>query len=302
LRHGPPSLWSGNLRLSLVLIPVRLIPAISTEEAISFRQIHEPSGMPIRNLKGIREGDEFVEVPEEEIVKGYEHAKGHHVLIDPKEIDELKLEAKHTIDMVRFVAEDEIDTRYWEKPYYLVPDGDEADEGYAIMQRALAEARKVAIGQLIMHGREHLVGIKALKGGLMLSILRYPDELRDPKPYFEGINTKADPEAVGLAKELIEAESGRFEPEKIPDKYAETLRELLRAKVEQRAPQIEVATEGKAPKEVINIMAALKESMQAKGRAKVRDAMRRRMGKPSEEDKPRPRASRPRSSQRRTAH
>jgi DNA end-binding protein Ku len=299
---APPSLWSGNLRLSLVLIPVRLIPAISTEEAISFRQIHEPSGMPIRNLKGIREGDEFVEVPEEEIVKGYEHAKGHHVLIDPKEIDELKLEAKHTIDMVRFVAEDEIDTRYWEKPYYLVPDGDEADEGYAIMQRALAEARKVAIGQLIMHGREHLVGIKALKGGLMLSILRYPDELRDPKPYFEGINTKADPEAVGLAKELIEAESGRFEPERIPDKYAETLRELLRAKVEQRAPQIEVATEGKAPKEVINIMAALKESMQAKGRAKVRDAMRRRMGKPSEEDKPRPRASRPRSSQRRTAH
>jgi DNA end-binding protein Ku len=123
---APPSLWSGNLRLSLVLIPVRLIPAISTEEAISFRQIHEPSGMPIRNLKGIREGDEFVEVPEEEIVKGYEHAKGHHVLIDPKEIDELKLEAKHTIDMVRFVAEDGIDTRYWEKPYYLVPDGDEA--------------------------------------------------------------------------------------------------------------------------------------------------------------------------------
>lgn len=188
------------------------------------------------------------------------------------------------------------------KPYYLVPDGDEADEGYAIMQRALAEASKVAIGQLIMHSRQLLVGIKALEGGLVLSILRYADELRDPKAYFEGINTKADPEAVGLAKELIEAESGRFEPEKMPDTYAETLRELLRAKVEQRAPQIEVATEGKAPKEVINIMTALKESMQAKGRAKVRDAVRKRMGKSSEEEKPRPRASRPRSSQRRTAH
>ena len=104
-----------------------------------------------------------------------------------------------------------------------------------------------------------------------------------------------------LAKQLVEAESGPFEPEKLPDKYAETLRELLRAKVEQRAPQIEVATEGKAP-QVINIMAALKESMQAKGRDKLRDAVQRRMGKPSEEDKPRPRASRPRSSQRRTAH
>jgi DNA end-binding protein Ku len=119
---------------------------------------------------------------------------------------------------------------------------------------------------------------------------------------FEGINTQADPAAVGLAKELFEAESGRFEPEKMPDKYAETLRELLRAKVEQRAPQIEVATDGKAPKEVINIMAALKESMQAKGRAKVRDAVRRRMGKPPEEERQRSRASRPRPSPRRTAH
>jgi DNA end-binding protein Ku len=297
----PPSLWSGNLRLSLVLIPVRLVPAVSTEEAISFRQIHEPSGTPIRQVKGVRDGDTFTEVPDEEIVKGYEYAKGQYVLIDPQEIDDLKLEAKHTIDMVRFVDEDEIDTRYWEKPYYLVPDGDEANEGYAIMQRALAETGKVAIGQLIMGGRAHLVGIKALKNGLMLSILRYADELRDPKPYFENINAELNTEAVGLAKELIEAESGRFQPEKIPDKYAETLRELLRAKVEQRAPQIEVATEGKAP-EIMNIMAALKESMQAKGRAKVRDVVRKRMGKPEKEEQRRPRASRPRPSPRRTAH
>jgi DNA end-binding protein Ku len=235
-------------------------------------------------------------------VKGYEYAKGHHVLIDPKEIDDLKLEAKHTIDMKQFVDENDIDSRYWEKPYYLVPDGDEADEGYAIMARALAETGKVAIGQLIMHGREHLVGIKALRGGLMLSILRYPYELREPKSYFEDIRVESKSEAVELATELIEAESGRFEPEKIPDKYAETLRELLQAKVEQRAPHIEVSTEVKAKPEVINIMAALKESMQAKGRAKVRDAVHRRMGKPSEEEKPRPRASRPRPSARRTAH
>jgi DNA end-binding protein Ku len=278
------------------------VPAISTEEAISFRQIHEPSGTPIRYVKGVPDGDTFTEVPDEEIVKGYEYAKGHHVLIDPKEIDELKLEAKHTIDMVRFVDEGDIDSRYWEKPYYLIPDGDAADEGYGIMQRALAETGKVAIGQLIMGGRAHLVGIKALKGGLVLSILRYPDELRDFTPYFEGINFEPKPEAVELAKELIEAESGHFEPQKIPDKYAETLRELLQAKIEQRAPHIEVATEGKAKPEVVNIMAALKESMQAKGRAKVRDAVRRRMGKPAKEEEARPRVLRHRSSPRRTAH
>jgi DNA end-binding protein Ku len=253
-------------------------------------------------VKGVRDGETFTEVPDEEIVKGYEYAKGQHVLIDPKEIDDLTLEAKHTIDMRQFVDEDEIDTRYWEKPYYLIPDGDEADEGYAIMQRALAETGKVAVGQLIMGGRAHLVGIKALKGGLMLSILRYADELRDFTPYFEGINFEPKAEAVGLAKELIEAESGRFEPETIPDRYAETLRELLRAKVEERAPQIEVAPEGKDTPQVINIMDALKESMQAKGRTKVRDAVRRRVGKPTKEQEPMPRASRARASSRRTAH
>ena len=299
---APPSLWSGNLRLSLVNIPVRLVQAISTEDAVGFHQLHEPSGQRIRYVKGIQTEKGFKEVPDEEIVKGYEYAKGHYVLLDPKEIEDLKLEAKHTIDMRQFVDEKDIDSRYWEKPYYLVPDGDEADEGYAIMARALAETGKVAIGQLIRQGHEHLVAIKALKGGLMLCILRYPYELRDPKAYFEDVRVEAKPEAIGLAKELIESESGRFEPEKIPDRYAETLRELLRAKVEERAPQIEVATEGKAKPEVVNIMDALKESMEAKGRGKVHDAVRRRMGKPAKEEEARPKASRHRPSHRRTAH
>jgi DNA end-binding protein Ku len=114
----PASLWSGNLRLSLVLIPVKL-HAATTEGKVAFRQIHAPSGNPIRNVKGVRDGDTFTEVPDEEIIKGYEHAKGHHILLHPKEIDDLKLEAKHTIDMVRFVDEAEIDSRYLEKPYYL---------------------------------------------------------------------------------------------------------------------------------------------------------------------------------------
>ena len=155
-------------------------------------------------------------MPEEEIIKGYEHAKGHHVLIHPKEIDELKLEAKHTIDMVRFVDEAEIDSRYFEKPYYLVPDGDEADEGYTVIRDALKQTRKVAVGQLIMHGREHLVGVKALGRGLVLYILRYADELREPSSYFEGITAEPNPQAVKLAAELIERESGRFEPERCP--------------------------------------------------------------------------------------
>jgi DNA end-binding protein Ku len=240
-----PALWSGNLRLSLVLIPVRLVPAVSTEEAIRFRQIHEPSGKPIKYVKGVRDGDTFTEVPDEEIVKGYEHTKGQHVLLHPKELDELKLEAKHTIDMVRFVDEAEIDSRYYEKPYYLVPDGDEADEGYTVIRDALKETGKVAIGQLIMHGREHLVGVKPLGQGLALHILRYAHELREPTRYFEGISAEPDPQAVKLAAELIKRESGRFRPEKMPDRYVAAVREMIQAKVENRAPEVVVAAEGK---------------------------------------------------------
>ena len=276
---APTPVWSGNLRLSLVLVPVRLYPATSTEGTIAFRMIHKPSGKPIKYLKGIETEQDFEEVPEEEIIKGYEHARGHHVLIDPREIDALKLEAKHTIDMTRFVNLDQIDSRYFEKPYYLLPDGDSADEGYVVLRDALAKSNKMAIGQLIMHGREHLVGITAHKKGLVLLILRYADELRKPEPYFDKIEAKADADAVKLATDLIEQESGKFQPEKMPNEYSRAVHELVQAKVEQRAPEVEIDTaKGETPK-VINIMDALKKSMQARGQAKVRDVVRRRMGK-----------------------
>jgi DNA end-binding protein Ku len=301
---APPFLWSGNLRLSLVLIPVRLVPAVCTEESISFRQIHEPSGKPIKYVKkyvkGVRDGHTFIEVPDEEIIKGYEHAKGHHVLIHPKEIDELKLEAKHTIDMVRFVDEAEIDSRYFEKPYYLTPDGDDADEGYTVIREALKLTGKVAIGQLVMNGREHLVGIKPHGKGLMLVILRYADEVRAAEPYFEGITTEPKKDAVALATKLIEGTSGPFRPEKMPDQYAAALHELVQAKLNQRAPEIAVEGKGEAPK-VINIMATLKESIQAKGRAKIKEAVRKRSGKPPKEEA-RPAPARARPGARRSVH
>jgi DNA end-binding protein Ku len=296
---APIPLWSGNLRLSLVLIPVRLFPAVTEEEKISFRMIHAPTGNPIKYQKGIETERGFKEVPEEKIVKGYEHAKGHHVILKPDEIDKLKLEAKHTIDMVRFVDEDEIGDQYWEKPYYLLPDGDAADEGYVVIREALAATGKVAIGQLVMHGREHLVGIKALGKGLVLEILRYGHEVRPCEPYFEKLPSHAPKDAVQLAAELIARQAGPFEPEKIPDEYARAVHELVRSKVEGRPPEVEIAEE-KPSAQVINIMAALKASMQAKGRAKVRDAVRRRKAAPKE--KAAPLRARAKSRPSRTAH
>jgi DNA end-binding protein Ku len=264
--------------------------------------IHEPSGQPIKYLKGIETKDGFEEVPEEEIIKGYEHTKGHHVLIEPKELDELKLEAKHTIDMARFVNRDEIDSRYFEKPYYLLPDGDEADEGYTVLRDAFAKTRKVAIGQLIMHGREHLVGITAHKKGIMLLILRYQDELRKPDFYFDSIDTKVDDSAVKLAVDLVEQESGKFEPEKMPNEYARAVHELVQAKIEQRAPEVEIETEKREAPKVVNIMDALKKSMKAKGQTKVRDSVDKRMGKAAPKRQVSTASPRSRPTTRRTAH
>jgi DNA end-binding protein Ku len=299
---APIPVWSGNLRLSLVLVPVRLYPATSSEGTIAFRMIHEPSGKPIKYLKGIETDQGFEEVPEGEIIKGYEHTKGHHVLINPEEIDALKLDAKHTIDMVRFVDLDEIDSRYFEKPYYLLPDGDEADEGYTVLRDAFAKTKKMAVGQLIMHGREHLVGITAHKKGVMLVILRYADELRKPEPYFEKIETKPDADAVKLAVDLIEQQSGRFEPQKMPNEYAAAVHELVQAKVEQRAPEVEIdSARGEMPK-VVNIMDALKMSMQARGQTKVKDAVRKRLAKSAPKQAAAPAPPRSRSPSRRTAH
>ena len=300
---APIPVWSGNLRLSLVLVPVRLFPATSSEGAISFRMIHEPSGKPIKYVKGIETERGFEEVAEEDIIKGYEHAKGHHVLINPEEIDALKLEAKHTIDMKTFVDLDQIDSRYFEKPYYMLPDGDEADEGYTVLRDALAKTKKMAVGQLVMHGREHLVGITAHKKGLMLLILRYADELRQAEPYFDKIEAEPDAEAVKLATDLIKQESGKFQPEKMPNEYARAVRELVEAKVEQRAPEVEIeTTKGESPK-VINIMDALKKSMHAKGQTKVTEAVRKKMGKAAPKRpaaSPSTRAAKP--SSRRTMH
>ena len=300
---APIPVWSGNLRLSLVLVPVRMFPAISTEGTIAFRMIHEPSGQPIKYLKGVETEHGFEEVPEEEIIKGYEHTKGHHVLIEPVELDALKLEAKHTIDMARFVDRDEIDSRYFEKPYYLLPDGDEADEGYTVLRDALAKTKKVAIGQLIMHGHEHLVGITAHKKGLVLVILRYADELRKPETYFDKIDATPKADAVQLAVELIEEHSGKFDPQKMPNEYAEAIHELVQAKVEERAPAIEIETQKRESPKVVNIMDALKKSMQAKGQTKVRDAVRHRMGKePASEKLARSKRAKPTTGSRRSVH
>jgi DNA end-binding protein Ku len=269
---APRAFWTGHLRLSLVNIPVRLYPATTSERAIAFHQIHQPSGKRIRYQK-VAPGVGPVE--NEEITKGYEYEKGKYVLIDQKEIDDLKLESKQTIELVRFVDEDAIDVRYLETPYYLMPDGDMADEAYVIVQKALKDTGKIGVGQFILRGRGNIVAIKPFGKGLMLEVLRHANEIRAAEPLFKEIaEVKVDKEALDLAKELIKRKTGKFEPEQFKDDYSEAVWELINAKLEDRAPEIVTELPGTA--KVINIMDALKKSVQqGKGAASGKTAAKR---------------------------
>jgi len=259
---APRAFWTGNLRLSLVNIPVRLYPATSTERKIELHQIHEPSGKRIRYQK-VAPGVGPVE--NEEITKGFEYEKGKYVLLDQKEIDELKLESKQTIELVRFVDPSAIDARYFERPYYLLPNGEAAEEGYAIMQKALKQADKIGVGQLILRGQGNIVALKPCGRGLLLEILRHADEVKSADTFFEEVpEVKIDKEVLELAVELIERKSGAFEPEKFKDEYTEAVWELINAKLEHRAPSI--VTEEPGTAKVINIMDALKKSVKAQGK------------------------------------
>jgi DNA end-binding protein Ku len=270
--------WTGQLRLSLVTIPIRLYPATSTEKRIELHQIHEPSGKRIRYQK-VAPGIGVVE--NEEITKGFEYEKGKYVLLNQDEIDKLKLEAKQTIELVRFVERDDIDARYFEKPYYLLPDGDVAEEGYVVVQKALAETEKVGLGQLILRGQGNVVAIQACGRGLLLEVLRHANEVRSADAFFKEVpELKVDKEALELARELIERKAGKFEPAQFKDDYNEAMWELIHAKLEHREPEFVV--EEPATAKVINIMDALKKSVKQGHQAKGKSAPQSKRGAAAE--------------------
>src|SRR5262249_18776482 len=197
--------------------------------------------------------------------------------------DDLKLEAKQTIELVRFVDQSDIDPRFFEKPYYLLPEGDDAKEGYVVIQTALADTGKVGLGQLILRGQGNIVGIQALGRGLALEVLRYADEIRPAEKFFEDVpKMKVDEEALELAKELIARKAGGFDPMQFKDEYNEAMWELIHAKLEHREPEIVV--EEKPATKVVNIMDALKKSVQhtergalvKRGAAAARNSMAKR--------------------------
>lgn len=267
--------WQGQIRLALVSIPVEIYPAVKSGAAISFRQIHEPSGKPIQYEKVVQG---VGPVDRDEIIKGYEVSKGNYVLLEEDEIEAVKLESKRTLELVQFVEADAIDVLYYEKPYYVVPADELAEEAYVVLREALRQARKVGIGQLSVRGREQLVSLKPCGNGLILEVLRYADEVNAATSYFRSIGkSKADPELLDLASSLIERKSAPFDASEFHDRYVDALHRLIDKKVKAKGKRVieEVDEPGaKSGASVIDLMAALKASVEGKGSAssKVRAA------------------------------
>src|SRR5436309_2990718 len=221
-------IWRGQIRLALVSIPVELFPATRSGAQIQFHQVHEPTGKRIKYEKVV---PGLGPVDKDEIVKGYEVSKGHYVLLDPEEIDSVKLESRKTLDLVQFVDEDEIDATYFDKPYYLVPADDLAEEAYVVLRDALKAAKKVGVGQLAMRGQEYVVALKPCGRGLLLETLRYADEVHKSSGFFRDIGDhKPDADLLDMASMLIERKAGEFDPKEFHNRYVDALHRLIEEK------------------------------------------------------------------------
>ncbi len=257
--------WSGQLRLALVSIPVELYSATRSTAGIALNQIHEPSGKRIKYEKTVP-GLGAVEA--DEIVKGYEVEKGEYVLLSDAEIEGVKLESKRTLELVQFVDASEIDPIYFEKPYFVVPKDELAEEAFCVIRDALRAAKKVGLGQLAMRGHEYLCSLKPCGRGMVLETLRYADEVNKASGFFRSIpDDAAQPELMELAAALIEKRSAPFDPGKYRDRYDDALRALIDAKRTNKGAKVEPERAPPASSNVIDLMAALKASIEKGGDA-----------------------------------
>lgn len=264
--------WKGFLRLSLVTIGVEIFNAIESKADISFRQIHKPSGKRV-NYQKIVQGVGAIDTAD--IVKGYEVDKDTYVTLEPEEIDAVKLESKKTIDLVQFVDAKDIDYRFFERPYFVVPTDSLSGEGYVVIRDALRKTGKVGLAQITIAGREWLVAIAPLEDGLVMEMLRYAEELRQPEDFFDEVPTgKPDKEMVDLAVQLIDKKSAAFQPDKFVDHYATALKELIRDKLKGRKI---VAHEEEAPRggNIVDLMEALRKSVGGKGASQTKAKAKR---------------------------
>jgi len=255
--------WSGQFQVSLVSFGIQLYPATEAKSEIRFHQLNRRTGERIKH-QNVSADDDPVE--KDEIVKGYEYSKGEYVMIEPEDIENLRIPSRQTLDVAQFVDFDELDPKFFEKPYFVAPDNPTQAEAFAVVRKAMQASKKVALGKIAFGGREHLIAISAPADdkelGMMAYIMRYPEELRDPDDYFGDIKRVAiDADQLSLARELIKRKTSPFKPEAYTDEYESALRAMVEAKV-KHAPLPQAPSAPKSAK-VVNLMDALRKSVQS---------------------------------------
>lgn len=261
-------IWTGQIRLALVALPVKLYAALDQREKISFNQIHEKSGQRVRYQK-IAPGVGPIEA--DEITRGYEYEKGRYITVSDEELDALKVESKRTLDLQQFVSNGEIDPMFFDKPYYAMPDGKLADEPFRVVRDALRRSKTCGLGQITMRGRSYLAAVRPHEDGIVVETMHYGHELRKAAAFFDEIPTgKVEADLVDLAEELIQRKKSKFDPEKFKDEYAEALERLVKKKI-ARGNAI-VLEDQEEPAErgsnVVNLVDALRQSLERRSRDK----------------------------------
>jgi DNA end-binding protein Ku len=258
--------WQGQIRLALVSIPVEIFSASKSGAKISFNQIHQPSGKRVKYEKTV---PGVGPVDRDEIIKGYEISKGEYVLLENDEIESVKIESRKTLELVQFVDIGEIDPLYFEKPYYVAPKDDLAEEAFIVLREALRKAKKVALGQLSVRGSEKLVAIQPCGKGLLLETLRYADEVRKGQAFFADIDAaKPKKELLDLAITLIADKTAPFDASEYEDRYIDALKKLIGKKAKSKSKKAiieDVDEPDGSGGNVIDLMAALKKSVGDKG-------------------------------------
>jgi DNA end-binding protein Ku len=259
----PRAYWKGYLRLSLVSIAVEMFPALESGNRPAMHQIHRPSGRRIRYEKTV---PGIGPVDKADIARGVEVEDDTYVIVEPEELESIRLESKHTLDLVQFVDEAELDTRYFDRPYYLAPGSEVSTEGFAVMRAALRREKKIGLGQITMRGQEYLVAVRPCGAGLLAETLRYQNEVRSPAKLFADIpgDDEVDGEMIELARRLITDKSSALDLSAFHDTYADALHQLVNDKRSHR--RVVHAPSDTAPRsaEVVDLMEALKKSVAGK--------------------------------------
>jgi DNA end-binding protein Ku len=263
--------WSGQIQISLVSFGVKLFVATESKNEIRFHQISRSTGERVRHQKVLASaleeapGEAAAPVEKDEIVKGYEYRKGQYVIIEPSEIENLRVPSKHAIEVSQFVNLDEINPEYLEKPYFVVPEDDVQAEAFAVVRKALQKTKKAALGKIAFGGREHVIAVTSPEDdnlpGMMAYTMRYQEELRNPVEYFRDIKqVPINEDSLELAETLIKKKAAKFDPSKFVDGYEAALKELVEAKINHlQIPKDEEPV--KARGKVINLMDALRKSV-----------------------------------------